>query len=226
MDEMSDFQRSKQNNWSDIDLKLDQKKGQLLLKRLFDIFVSFLGLIVLCPLFIIISIIIKLDSNGPVLFKQVRVGKNGTEFNIFKFRTMIVNAEKHGMQITVGKDRRVTRVGNFLRKSKLDELPQLINVFVGHMSFVGPRPEVPRYVALYNDNQKRILKVRPGITDLSSIKFRDENEILATSINPEEKYIQEIMPIKLELNMKYINNISLINDLGLIIKTIFKIIKR
>ena len=208
-----------------IDKILQERMNQLVLKRLFDIVVSFIGLVFLLPIFLIISIIIKLDSKGPIFFRQVRIGKEGRRFKIYKFRTMIVDAEAKGMQLTVDGDNRITRSGHFLRKYKIDELPQLINVLIGDMSFVGPRPEVPKYVAMYNEKQKEILKIRPGITDIASIRYRDENAILAQSRDPEQTYINEIMPEKLDLNFKYLENISIIWDIKLIIITIFKIIK-
>ncbi|MGL5354395.1 MAG: sugar transferase, partial [Clostridium sp.] len=147
-------------------------------KRIFDITTSGIGIVILSPIFIGVSIAIKLGSKGDVLFKQLRVGKNGQEFNILKFRTMVTNAESLGKQITVGNDNRITKVGAFLRKLKIDELPQLINVFKGDMSLVGPRPEVPKYVDMYNDEQKKVLDVRPGITDIASLRYKDENDIL------------------------------------------------
>jgi lipopolysaccharide/colanic/teichoic acid biosynthesis glycosyltransferase len=209
---------------SEVEEILERKKMQLILKRVFDIIFSLLGLTVLLPIFLVISIVIKVDSKGPVFFRQVRVGKNGKEFRILKFRTMVVDADKKGMQITVGKDSRITKSGYVLRKFKLDELPQLINVLFGDMSFVGPRPEVPKYVALYDENQKSVLKVKPGITDIASIEYRDENTLLGESDNPEKTYIEEVMPTKLKLNMEYIRNISIVNDVKLIFKTIFRII--
>lgn len=207
-----------------VDELLKEYEFKFILKRSFDILISLLGLFFLSPIFLIIAILIKLDSKGPVFFRQVRIGKDIKEFKIFKFRTMIVDAETRGMQITVDGDNRITKPGAFLRKSKMDELPQLINVLIGDMSFVGPRPEVPKYVAMYDENQKIILKIRPGITDIASIEYRDENILLAQSDNPEKTYIEEIMPKKIQLNIKYMKDISFINDLELIIKTIFKII--
>ena len=208
----------------DIHEILEKKKFQLVLKRVFDTIVSLIGLTLLLPFFLIIAIIIKTDSSGPVFFRQVRVGKNGKEFKIFKFRTMVQDAEKKGMQITVGKDNRITKSGHFLRKTKLDELPQLINILTENMSFVGPRPEIPKYVAMYDENQKDILMLKPGITDLASIEYRDENTLLAKSDNPEETYIKEILPRKIELNIKYIKNMSIIHDIELILRTLWKII--
>jgi lipopolysaccharide/colanic/teichoic acid biosynthesis glycosyltransferase len=194
-------------------------------KRAFDVVMSLLGLILLSPFFLIISLLIKIDSPGPVLFKQVRVGRFEKNFKILKFRTMVTDAEKRGAQITVGRDSRITRVGHLLRKSKLDELPQLINVFIGDMSLVGPRPEVPKYTQYYNKVQKRIFEIRPGITDYASIKYRDENEILALSSEPEKTYIEEIMVDKLNLNLEYLEKKSLLTDIKIIFSTIYKIIK-
>jgi len=209
----------------DVQSELEKKKLSLVVKRIFDIIASLGGLIVLSPILIIVAICIKLDSKGPVFFKQKRVGKNKQIFEIYKFRTMVTDAEKLGKQITVGNDSRITRVGKFIRKCKLDEFPQLINVVKGEMSLVGPRPEVPRYVELYDEYQEQILLVQPGITDYASIEFRNENEILGNSHNPEETYIEEIMPTKIELNMKYIRNISIVEDIKLIVNTILAILK-
>lgn len=195
-----------------------------MLKRIFDTILSLFGLIILLPFMLIIAIFIKLDSKGPVFFKQVRVTKNGREFKIFKYRTMRVGSDKYS-QITVGKDNRITKVGAFLRKYKLDEIPQLINVLIGDMSLVGPRPEVPKYVALYTDEQKEILKVRAGITDYASIEFSDENDLLASEENPEKAYIEKVMPKKIELNKKYISEISILTDIKIILLTIKKILK-
>ena len=191
-------------------------------KRIFDLICSTLGLIVLSPVLIVIAIKIKLGSDGPVFFKQIRVGENNREFEILKFRTMVVDAEKLGRQITVGNDSRITKIGGFLRKYKLDELPQLINVFKGDMSLVGPRPEVPRYVKLYNEEQRKVLEVKPGITDLASIRYRDENELLGKAENPDEFYINTIMPDKLALNLEYINKNNVFIDIYIILKTIVK----
>lgn len=208
----------------DVDELLKEKGFQLILKRLFDFIVSLIGLVILLPIFLLISGVIKMDSQGPVFYKQVRIGKNGEPFKIFKFRTMIQNADKLGLQITVDKDIRITKVGKFLRKIKLDELPQLINVIIGDMSFVGPRPEVPKYVAMYDCYQKNILKVRPGITDIASIEYKDESSLLTNSSDPERTYIEDIMPKKIELNIIYIENLSLGYDIKLIFKTIFKLL--
>lgn len=196
-----------------------------LVKRLFDIILSFIGLVVLSPVLLIISLLIKLDSQGPILFKQVRVGRYEKNFHILKFRTMVTDAEKKGAQITVGRDSRITRAGHFLRKSKMDELPQLLNVLIGDMSLVGPRPEVPKYTQYYNRDQKRVFEIRPGITDLASIKYRDENEILAMSSDPEKTYIEEIMVDKLKLNLRYVKERSLLTDIKIIYNTLLKIVK-
>ena len=194
-------------------------------KRCFDIFFSLFGITLLLLLFLFVAIAIKCSSKGPVLFKQERVGKHGKTFKIWKFRSMVVNAEAKGMQITTDGDNRITKVGKFIRKTKIDELPQLFNVLSGKMSFVGPRPEVPKYVAMYNAEQMRVLSVKPGITDLASIEFRNENDLLDGDEDPERKYIEEIMPAKLELNLKYIEKAGFFYDIGLIFKTVGKVIK-
>jgi lipopolysaccharide/colanic/teichoic acid biosynthesis glycosyltransferase len=180
-------------------------------------------LIIVSPFFILIAIAIVIESKGGVFYKQVRVGKNNLDFKLFKFRTMRPNSEKLGLLTVGGRDPRVTIVGYYLRKYKLDELPQLLNVILGDMSLVGPRPEVRKYVELYNQEQKKVLMVKPGITDYASILYSKENELLATAENPEALYINEIMPHKLKLNMQYINNPGIITDLKIIFKTIIKI---
>ena len=195
-----------------------------MLKRIFDITLSLFGLIILLPFMLITALLIKIDSKGPVFFKQIRVTKNGKEFKIFKYRTMRVGSDKYS-QITVGKDGRITKLGSFLRKYKLDEIPQLINVLIGDMSLVGPRPEVPKYVALYTDEQKEILKVRAGITDYASIEFSDENDLLASEEDPEKAYIEKVMSRKIELNKKYLSEISILTDIKIILLTIKKILK-
>lgn len=194
-------------------------------KRFFDFLFSLLGLIILSPLFLIVSFLIKLDSKGPIFFRQSRVGKGEVSFKIYKFRTMTDNAEMMGINFaTPTGDTRITKIGIILRKYKIDELPQLINVFLGEMSLVGPRPEVANMVALYDEEQKKILNVKPGITDYASLEFSDEGKIMEAAINPYEIYVNEIMPKKLKLNMKYIQEQSLILDIELILKTIYKII--
>lgn len=193
-------------------------------KRIFDFLLSLLGVIILSPIFIIVSIAIKIDSKGDILFLQKRVGRFGKEFNIYKFRTMVTDAEKLGKQITIGKDNRITKVGAFLRKFKIDELPQLFNVLKGDMSLVGPRPEVTKYVDLYNEEQRKVLNVRPGITDMASLRYKDENDILGKVDNPEEYYINVIMKDKLSLNIEYIEKSNVFFDIYLIVKTIIKCI--
>lgn len=195
------------------------------MKRLFDIFFSILGLVVLSPLFLVVAVWIKLDSRGPVFYRQVRVGRHNRDFRIFKFRSMRVGSDKGSLVTIGGRDPRVTRSGYYIRKFKLDELPQLINVLKGDMSFVGPRPEVRHYVDYWTEEQMVVLSVRPGITDPASIKFRNENELMATAENPEEYYINVIMQEKLKLYIEYVNHHSLLTDIGLIFKTLWVIIK-
>lgn len=192
-----------------------------MIKRLFDLAASGCGLIFVGPLLVAVALCIRVDSKGPVFFRQVRVGRGGVPFRIYKFRTMVVDAEGKGMQITVGgRDPRVTRAGYHLRRLKLDELPQLLNVFLGEMSFVGPRPEVPRYVELYSARQRDVLSVRPGITDPASLAFCDENDLLAKEPDPEKAYIEQIMPKKLAMNLEYLGRASFVSDLGLICRTV------
>jgi lipopolysaccharide/colanic/teichoic acid biosynthesis glycosyltransferase len=190
-------------------------------KRLFDILFAGLALLALAPVLVLVAIWVKLDSAGPVFFRQVRVGRGGCEFRIFKFRTMTTGAEARGPQITVGVDARITRSGHFLRKYKLDEFAQFINVFVGDMSVVGPRPEVPRYVALYSAEQRScVLSVRPGITDLASLEFKDENDLLGRSSDPEKTYVEQVMPAKLALCERYVRGRSFAGDLLIIARTL------
>ena len=211
-------------NNMDIAAVLAKRRPQLMLKRLMDVVISGCALLVLWPLLLLIALAIKIDDPGPVFYRQVRVGRNGKEFRIFKFRTMVVDADKKGLQITVGRDSRITRVGAFLRKTKLDELAQLLNVLTGEMSFVGPRPEVPKYVDLYTPYQRQVLLVRPGITDYASIAYRNENDLLAGADDPERMYIETVMPDKIELNMRYLREISPLADVRLILKTIIAVI--
>lgn len=208
------------DGWQDIETALQKKRAQLAVKRAMDVLLSATGLALLSPVLLACAAAIKLDSPGPALYRQVRVGRGGREFRIFKLRTMTDGADGRGMQITVGGDARITRVGAVLRKYKLDELAQLLNVLRGEMSFVGPRPEVPRYVRLYSQAQRKVLLVRPGITDLASIAYRNENDLLARSDDPERTYVEEVMPAKLELNRRYIVEFSLLGDLRLIGRTI------
>lgn len=174
--------------------------------RFFDILFSGFGLILLSPVFLVVSIWIKIDSSGPVFYRQVRVGKNGYDFKLLKFRSMRVGSDAKGLITIGGRDARITKVGYFIRKYKLDELPQLINVFVGNMSLVGPRPEVRKYVDLYTSEQRKVLSVKPGITDYASIEYVDENEILGKATDPEKIYIEQIMPDKIKYNLKYITH--------------------
>ena len=193
------------------------------MKRIFDFTTSLIGLIIISPILLFIALFISLESKGGVFYKQKRVGKGNKDFYVYKFRSMIVDADKKGL-LSIGKDGkdpRVTKVGYIIRKYKLDELPQLLNVLKGDMSLVGPRPEVRKYVDLYNEEQKQVFKVRPGITDMASIKFRNENDLLSQSPNPEEYYIKEIMPQKLSLNLEYIKTRTFFGDIKLIFKTIF-----
>ena len=195
------------------------------MKRLFDIIASFIGIMMLFPVFIIISILIIIDSGFPIFYRQSRVGKNNIDFKLWKFRSMHTDADKRGF-LTVGdRDPRITKMGFLLRKTKLDELPQLLNVLNGAMSLVGPRPEVRRYVDHYDDAQMRVLSIRPGITDNASIKFRNETEILANQENPEQYYIDHILPEKTALYLKYVDSRSFLGDLKMIINTFVAIIR-
>jgi len=196
-----------------------------MIKRLFDIIFSFLGLIFLFPLLVIIALLIKIESKGPIFYLQKRVGKHNKDFKIFKFRTMFIGSDKKGLLTLGDKDPRVTKTGYILRKYKLDEFPQLINVLVGNMSFVGPRPEVRKYINHYSKEDLMILSVKPGITDYASIEFRDEAELLKATNNPEKLYLESILPQKIALNKKYINSKNLFIDLNIIFKTILTVIK-
>jgi lipopolysaccharide/colanic/teichoic acid biosynthesis glycosyltransferase len=195
-----------------------------MLKRAFDIFCSLLGLILLTPLLTFIAICIALESKGGVFYKQLRVGRFGKEFYLYKFRTMYPDADKKGLLTVGGRDPRITRLGYYLRKFKLDELPQLLNVLNGSMSLVGPRPEVKKYVDLYTPEQRQVLNLRPGITDYASLEYFSENDLLAASKDPEKTYINEVMPAKLELNKKYINEAGLLTDLRIIFRTLGKVL--
>jgi len=194
------------------------------MKRLFDASFSFLGLAVCLPLFLIVAVLIRIDSKGPVFFRQVRIGRGFKPFKIYKFRTMTVDAPAKGPLITSGGDRRITRVGRFLRRTKIDELPQLINVFKGDMSFVGPRPEVAKYVEMFRDEYGQILQVTPGITDYAAILFRDEESVLERYEDPEEGYVKEILPLKMELYRKYLRDRSFFTDIRLIVLTLWKMV--
>ena len=190
-----------------------------MLKRFTDCIIAIIGLILFLPILLVVAILIKLDSEGPIFFKQSRVGRYNVDFKIFKFRTMSVDSEKKGFLTIGGRDPRVTKIGYFLRKSKLDELVQLINVVLGDMSFVGPRPEIRDYVKLYTEEQMKVLNVRPGITDLASIEYINENELLFEQDEPNKFYIDVIMPKKLEINLKYLEKRNLLKDFIVVLKT-------
>ncbi|MBK9332930.1 MAG: sugar transferase [Ignavibacteria bacterium] len=191
-----------------------------MLKRTFDIIFSFLGLLFLSPFILIISLLVKAGSKGTAFFIQYRVGRDNIDFGLYKFRTMKTDSDRSGLLTVGNRDPRITNAGYYLRKYKLDEIPQLLNVLTGDMSFVGPRPEVRKYVDMYSVEQKNILKVRPGITDLASIKYRNENELLADADDPEKYYINEIMPDKIKINLEYISDRSLFKDIKIILKTL------
>ena len=196
------------------------------MKRILDIVLSLIGLICLLPLLLLVAMLIKLDSTGPILFRQERIGMRFRPFQILKFRTMVQDSSSRGQSITVGDDPRITRVGRFLRKTKIDELPQLINVLRGEMTFVGPRPEVPQYVELFRQDYEEILKIRPGITDLASIKYRDEAALLGNSENPEQEYVTRVLPDKINLGKEYIRRSSMFFDLTVILKTFLRLFDR
>lgn len=192
-------------------------------KRAFDLLASGAGLLALSPVLVIAALAVKLGSRGPVLFVQQRMGRDFQPFGIYKFRTMVTDAERFGGQITFGRDPRITRVGHILRQTKIDELPQLVNVLVGQMSLVGPRPEVPRYVDLYQDDYAYVLSIRPGITDLASLKYRDEAEQLALSADPAKEYAERILPDKIALAREYIDTASFFGDVSIIFRTFVRV---
>ena len=194
-----------------------------MIKRIFDLISSSIVLVLLTPVLFLISLLIILDSKGGPFYIQVRIGQNGIPFGLYKFRSMRIDTE--GLKITVGKDPRITKIGSIIRKYKLDELPQLINIIKGEMSVVGPRPETPNYVELYSEEQKKVLKVKPGLTDYASLYYIDESRILSERDNPEKAYIEEVMPAKLMLNQKYIQDASFWIDMKIIFKTLFKILR-
>jgi lipopolysaccharide/colanic/teichoic acid biosynthesis glycosyltransferase len=195
------------------------------IKRVFDLLLSILGSLSLAPLFIIIAVLIKLEDGGPVFFRQKRVGYKGKTFFIWKLRTMTASAEKCSGRLSVGRDPSITRIGRWLRKTKINELPQLINVLLGEMSLVGPRPELLRYVALYNAEQRKVLDLKPGITDPASLRYRNESELLAGSADPEKTYIQEIMPKKIRMSLEYASKATILSDMWVIIRTFWSLIK-
>jgi len=193
------------------------------MKRVFDLVTSALALILLAPLLLLIAVMIKLDSHGPVFFRQERIGRRGLPFLILKFRSMVQDAPLRGGAITCGEDPRITTLGRWLRKAKLDELPQLLNILKGDMSFVGPRPEVQKYVNMFREDFEQILQVRPGLTDLASLKYRDEAELLGSFENPEEAYQQQVLPDKIRLAKEYLRCSSILFDMSLIVRTLLKV---
>jgi len=192
-------------------------------KRIFDFIASLIGLILLSPFLVIIGVLVKISDKGPVFYRSKRVGQNFKPFYLLKFRTMVVNAEELGPSITKGGDQRITKIGKFLRKTKLDELPQLWNVIKGELSLVGPRPEVEKYISFYKDDYKEILKIKPGITDYAAIKFRNEEEILAKFEDVEKAYIENVLPAKIKLYKTYLGEIGFLTDLKIIFKTLWGI---
>jgi len=223
---------NQENEQSSSSLPATQEQGHsinkmtLLIKRIYDVILSAIGLIVLAPFFVAIAILIKTDSPGPVFFKQARVGKDEVNFNIYKFRKMHKDTGDNGLKLTISNDSRMTNFGKFMRKYKIDELPQIWNVLIGDMSFVGPRPETPNYVALYNENQKEILKIKPGITDYASLEFFDEGDLLEEATDPEKFYIETLIPLKVKYNLKYMSEMSIKTDLKIILLTIWRTIKQ
>ena len=205
---------------------LEKKKIQLVMKRLFDVVIAIILLIVLAPVFIVISVLIIIDSKWPVLFKQTRVTQYGKKFEIYKFRTMINNADKIGTQITTKNDTRITRIGKFLRKLRLDEIPQLFNIILGDMTFVGTRPEAVRYVEKYTEEMMATLLLPAGVTSEASIYFKDEELLLSNSENVEELYVNEILPKKMKYNLKSLEEFSLLGDIKIMLKTVMAVIKR
>lgn len=207
-------------------LSLRKKNFTLFFKRLFDIFLSLILLILLSPVFLILAIAIKIDSRGPVFFRQVRVTQYGKEFRIFKFRTMVANAEAVGAQVTSKGDSRITRVGKFIRKCRLDEVSQLIDVFRGTMTFVGTRPEVPKYVEKYTPEMMATLLLPAGITSVASIKYKDEDEILGNAENADEAYVEKVLPEKMKYNLQSLKEFGFFRDIGVMFKTVFAVLKR
>ena len=217
-----EFQTEEVKKYYDI---LSKKKGSLFLKRVFDVIVSLIMLIILLPVFIILGIAIKIDSKGPVFFRQERIAQYGRTFRIFKFRTMVNNAEKLGTQVTVGNDSRITRVGSFIRNCRLDEISQLLNILTGDMTFVGTRPEVKKYVDYYTKEMMATLLLPAGVTSLASIYYKDEAELLEKSENPDKTYIEEILPEKMKYNLQSIEKFNFIEDIKIMFMTALAIIK-
>lgn len=205
---------------------LSKKRISLVIKRIFDLVLAIILLIILSPLFIIIAIAIKIDSKGPVMFRQTRVTQYGKKFRIFKFRTMITDAEKIGSQVTTKNDTRITRIGRVLRKYRLDEIPQLLNIIAGEMSFVGTRPEVSKYVEKYTDEMMATLLLPAGVTSEASIQYKDEELILTNVKNVDELYVNKVLPEKMKYNLKSIEDFSLINDMKTIVKTVIAVFKK
>jgi len=206
---------------AELEATLRRKRWQMPFKRGLDIVASAFGLLVLAPVFLGVALAIKLDDGGPVFYRQLRVGRNEKPFYILKFRTMVQNADRAGPPLTVGADPRITKVGRLLRRAKLDELAQLANVLRGEMSLVGPRPEVPRYVDMYTPLQRLVLRLRPGVTDPASIRYRDENALLGSAADPERAYVDAVMPAKLAINIEYLRGFSVWKDCGILLSTVF-----
>lgn len=205
---------------------LQRHKTALVCKRIFDVSVSFLMLLFLSPFFFLLALAIKIDSRGPVFYRQVRVGRYHEEFKIFKFRSMVSDADKIGLAITTGNDPRITRMGKIIRKCRLDEISQLLNVLNGTMSLVGPRPEVRKYVDAYKPEYLATLLIRPGVTAQASIRFRKEDEMLAQGDDPERIYIEEILPIKMRLGLEYLEHISVFEDMKIMLQTVLAVLKK
>lgn len=206
--------------------ELKKKKSSLLVKRFFDVIVAFIVLLLLSPVFVMLAVAIKVDSRGPVFFRQVRVTQYGKEFRIYKFRTMVANAEKIGTQVTVENDNRITKVGKFIRDYRLDEIPQLLNVLNGTMSFVGTRPEVPKYVKEYTPEMCATLLLPAGITSLASIKYKDEAELLSGAIDPDKTYIKDVLPRKMTYNLQAIKKFSFWSEIKIMVMTVVSVIKK
>lgn len=222
----SDSHSNSNENCTLIDHILMTKQSTLFKKRIFDILFSAMGLICLLPFFILIAILIKVDSSGPILYKQTRIGKSGKEFEIYKFRKMRADIGDQGLKITTTNDVRMTKFGKTMKKYKIDELPQLWNVFRGDMSFVGPRPETPNYVEIYDEMQRDILKIKPGITDYASLEYINEGDLLESSPDPDKLYRETLIPKKIEYNLQYIKDMSIKTDLKIIFSTLWETIRQ
>lgn len=207
-------------------IRLKKKKASLFFKRVFDVFVAFIMLVLLSPIFLVLSIAIRAGSKGPVFFRQERVTQYGRRFRIFKFRTMVDGADNKGAAVTTAGDSRITKVGSFIRKCRLDEIPQLLNVLGGSMSFVGVRPEVPKYVERYTDEMKATLLLPAGITSPASIKYKDEDEILSGAEDPDEAYVETVLPAKMEYNYAYLNKCGFFRDIGTMFATVFAVLRK